>query len=234
MALETFTAYLANDKTHVVVRDTDPDLNVNFTAVLDGDFMSKSKSELLQLGLAWFTGKYVQEYSNQKTVEEVATIKDAVKKTEDIVARMEIKSTELDNKMIAFQRLFVTAVELTDEQKTEIVAQYPDYGVGVTYQTGQVVAYEGTLYEVVQGHTSQADWKPSETASLYKLFLKPTITTADGEVVDVVNEFVQPTGAHDAYQKGDRVTFEGKVYASAIDNNVYSPTAYPAGWTLVE
>lgn len=78
MTLEVFTPYLTDGKTHVVVRDTDPDLNVNFTAVLDGDYMSKSKSELLQLGLSWFTGKYVQEYANQKTVEEVANVKDKI------------------------------------------------------------------------------------------------------------------------------------------------------------
>lgn len=47
-------------------------------------------------------------------------------------------------------------------------------------------------------------------------------------------EFVQPTGAHDSYAKGDRVTFEGKVYESTIDNNAYSPSAYPQGWQLVE
>lgn len=87
MALETFTAYLANDKTHVVVRDTDPDLNVNFTAVLDGDFMSKSKAELLQLGLAWFTGKYVQEYANQKTVEAVVEVKDKIAQIDDAIDR---------------------------------------------------------------------------------------------------------------------------------------------------
>lgn len=46
-------------------------------------------------------------------------------------------------------------------------------------------------------------------------------------------EFVQPTGAHDAYNIGDRVTFEGQVYESTIDANVYSPSAYPAGWTLI-
>lgn len=46
-----------------------------------------------------------------------------------------------------------------------------------------------------------------------------------------VPEFVQPTGAHDAYQTGDKVTFEGSVYTSNIDNNTWSPSAYPAGWT---
>lgn len=46
-------------------------------------------------------------------------------------------------------------------------------------------------------------------------------------------EFVQPTGAHDAYQTGDRVTFEGQVYRSLIDGNVWSPADHPAGWGLV-
>ena len=46
-------------------------------------------------------------------------------------------------------------------------------------------------------------------------------------------EFVQPTGAHDAYQIGDRVLYNGKVYESTIANNVYSPDAYPQGWKLL-
>ena len=43
-------------------------------------------------------------------------------------------------------------------------------------------------------------------------------------------EWVQPTGAHDAYQTGDTVTFEGQEYTSLIDGNTWSPTAYPQGW----
>ena len=43
-------------------------------------------------------------------------------------------------------------------------------------------------------------------------------------------EWVQPTGAHDAYQTGDTVTFEGAEYTSTIDGNTWSPTDYPQGW----
>ena len=60
---------------------------------------------------------------------------------------------------------------------------------------------------------------------------KPSVDPETGE--ESVPEFVQPTGVHDAYQTGDRVTFEGKVYESAIDGNVWSPTENPAGWKLV-
>ena len=42
--------------------------------------------------------------------------------------------------------------------------------------------------------------------------------------------WVQPTGDHDAYQTGDIASFEGRVYRSLIDSNVWSPTTYPAGW----
>lgn len=47
-------------------------------------------------------------------------------------------------------------------------------------------------------------------------------------------EYVQPTGAHDAYQTGDKVTWNGKHYISKMDGNVWNPDAYPAGWELAE
>lgn len=43
-------------------------------------------------------------------------------------------------------------------------------------------------------------------------------------------EYVPPTGAHDAYDKGDLVTYRGKVYRSRINANTWSPAAYPQGW----
>lgn len=43
-------------------------------------------------------------------------------------------------------------------------------------------------------------------------------------------EWVQPLGAHDAYKTGDRVMYQGKVYESTIDGNVWAPDVYPAGW----
>ena len=46
--------------------------------------------------------------------------------------------------------------------------------------------------------------------------------------------YVQPTGAHDAYQTGDKVTYNGAVYESLINGNVWAPDVYPAGWRLIE
>ena len=46
-------------------------------------------------------------------------------------------------------------------------------------------------------------------------------------------EFVQPTGAHDAYRQGQGVTWQGARYRSLIDNNVWAPDVYPQGWEAV-
>lgn len=43
-------------------------------------------------------------------------------------------------------------------------------------------------------------------------------------------EYVQPTGAHDAYQVGDKITWNGKHYICIFANCVWSPADYPAGW----
>ena len=53
-------------------------------------------------------------------------------------------------------------------------------------------------------------------------------------VVEEYPEYVQPTGAHDAYKKGDKVTLNGKRYVSLIDNNVWNPNIFPMGWEEVK
>lgn len=45
-----------------------------------------------------------------------------------------------------------------------------------------------------------------------------------------IADWVQPTGAHDAYNTGDKVRFKGDIYESLIDGNVWSPEVYPQGW----
>lgn len=46
--------------------------------------------------------------------------------------------------------------------------------------------------------------------------------------------WVQPTGAHDAYNTGDKVTYNGQHYVSKLAGNVWSPEAYPQGWEAVD
>ena len=111
------------------------------------------------------------------------------------------------------------AISLTDEDALQAVELFPQWVVEHAYVVGERLQYNGVLYRVVQAHTSQADWTPDITPALFVVVS-----------LDEWPEFVQPTGAHDAINKGDKVTFNSKHYISLIDANVYSPAAYPAGW----
>ena len=111
---------------------------------------------------------------------------------------------------------------------SELKSLVDRWSVDSLYITGDIVTYNGTLYTVVQDHTSQSDWVPDSTPSLYK---KTNSTTENTDAV--LQEFAQPTGAHDSYKNGDKVIFNDKVYESIIDNNVWSPETNPKGWKLI-
>lgn len=119
------------------------------------------------------------------------------------------------------------ASSLTDEQALEIATVYPKYEVGKVYVTGDFLTYgENTtgdpqLYKVVQNHTSQEDWKPNENPALYE----PIGLDSEGYPV-----WSKPSGSHDAYNIGDIVNYNGTLYKSLIDGNVYSPEEYPVAW----
>lgn len=129
----------------------------------------------------------------------------------------------LDNIIAAILRLRDGA---GDELALEAVALYPAWAPGVEYIADQRVRYGDKLYRVVQAHTSQADWTPDKTPALFTEVAKP------GEIP----VWKQPTGAQDAYNTGDKVHYpddSGAVYESTVDNNVWSPEAYPAGWRML-
>ena len=122
--------------------------------------------------------------------------------------------------------LMADTVKMSDEQASKLTALFdvfdPD---GHAYSVGDVASYDGVLYRVVQAHRSQADWTPDKVPALWTPVRKVAGAAPD--------EWVQPVGASDAYRKGDRVLFQGNVWESTIDANVWSPSAYPAGWKKV-
>ena len=112
------------------------------------------------------------------------------------------------------------AVTLDDETALTGVELFPAWVVGKAYAVGDRAQYNGTLYKCIQAHTSQADWMPSATPALWK-----TVS------LDEYPEWVQPTGAHDAYNIGDKVTYNGQHYVCTSNANVYAPDVY--GWDLI-
>lgn len=115
------------------------------------------------------------------------------------------------------------AESLPDEDALEAVELFPIWESDTEYTTDERVSYADKLYRCVQSHTSQANWTPDVTPALWTEVAKP------GEIP----VWKQPTGAQDAYQKGDKVHYPGKddpVYISTVDNNVWEPGVY--GWDL--
>lgn len=60
-----------------------------------------------------------------------------------------------------------------------------------------------------------------------------TVTEPEIPVAEEYPEYVQPTGAHNAYKIGDKITFNGKKYICKLDNCVWSPAEYPVAWEEV-
>lgn len=122
-------------------------------------------------------------------------------------------------------KLFANQV-VDDAVALSIQEFYDVWSVGIAYEVGRYLLYKNILYKVLQAHTSQESWTPDVTQSLYaKVLIDPT-----GETI---LDWEQPNSTN-PYMKGDKVRFEGKIYESVIDNNVWSPTAYPAGWKIIE
>ena len=109
---------------------------------------------------------------------------------------------------------------LTDEQAEQVPQVFPEWAAGKSYAVGDRVRYDGRLYRCVQAHDSQEGWEPHATPALW------VRTAPEGEVPD----WVQPTGAQDAYAKGDKVRHGGSTWASDVDGNVWEPGVY--GWTI--
>lgn len=114
---------------------------------------------------------------------------------------------------------------LSDEDALGYMELYPTWlGDGVVYTAGQRVRYNDALYRVLQSHISQEGWNPCDAPSLFAKVL--IVDSSD------IPEWEQPISTN-GYVIGDRVVFEGMVYESTIDNNVWSPADYPSGWTVV-
>ena len=120
-----------------------------------------------------------------------------------------------------YQKSISTGIDYFLQQASQLL--FLTYEIGKPYKIGDTFQYLGKYYKVIQAHTSQATWVPSMTTSLYT---EVTTTTT-------IAAFKQPTGSTDAYKKGDKVAYNGSTYESLIDSNVWSPTAYPAGWKLI-
>ena len=108
----------------------------------------------------------------------------------------------------------------TDENAVKVIDLFPVWTVGISVAKDSRYQFNGKLYKCIQAHTTQADWAPDVTPALW------TVVS-----LEEWPEWVQPTGAHDAYAKGDKVTHSSKKWTSDVDANTWEPGVY--GWTEV-
>lgn len=117
----------------------------------------------------------------------------------------------------------VFAKNQTDETLIDNKAAFELWRAGVPATVGQILRYGDDIYRVIQAHTTQSDWTPDITPALFtKISLEE------------YPQWVQPTGAHDAYNKGDKVSDEGKHWISEIDGNVWKPGTVVGAWSEIE
>lgn len=112
------------------------------------------------------------------------------------------------------------AETLTDEEGLEFVSLFKNWKTATEYVVNDRVKFNDILYKCVQAHTSQDDWTPDLTPALW------TVVS-----VEEWPEWVQPTGAQDAYMLNDKVSHNEKHWISIADNNVWEPGVY--GWDEV-
>lgn len=114
---------------------------------------------------------------------------------------MTVESIKRVDDIVNNVRTRINEVPMTVEQSLELAGYFPIWKEGEPMPIGYKVSYDGSLFEVLQAHTSQADWKPREAKSLFKVVQ----VEAEGTEDDVIS-----------WEQG-MVLEKGKFY---IDNGV--------------
>lgn len=136
------------------------------------------------------------------------------------------KDYELRDMLYKINKMYIESY-ITEAQKTELdelartnanaensYAPLQEQIDNLYDELSQIKSQLNTLLEETEEGTEE---NPSE----------PPVTT------DEYPEYVQPTGAHDCYNTGDKISFNGKKYVCKINGCVWDPDTYPAGWEKV-
>lgn len=120
-------------------------------------------------------------------------------------------------------RVLIRKDELTADELLELIDVFDNWKVGLSVTAGERYKHNNQLYEVIQSHTTQADWEPQNVPALFKKV----------EPEGVLREIPETILATEAFMKGEKGTWKSKVYESLIDNNVWNPDVHASGWKLV-
>lgn len=117
----------------------------------------------------------------------------------------------------------IAAETLSETDAQAVTLLFPKWEVGVAYPLGRVMQYNSHLYEVMQAHTSQADWAPDVATTLFRRRYAPASGIAD---------WVEWDGHNDSlHQVGSEVMHKGSHWVSNTPDNHWEPSVF--GWDEV-
>ena len=127
------------------------------------------------------------------------------------------KDFELRDILYKINKMWIEA-QISEEEKTELDELARENAVAENSYA--------SLKEQVENIYSELDSIKSRLATLESTEESPEEPTEPEEYPP----YKQPTGAHDCYNTGAKITFKGEKYTCLIDGCVWSPEEYPAGW----
>ena len=156
-------------------------------------------------------------------IDEIKTELDTIIAFAETIKTDEEKKAEETEKKLE-ETITIINESTTDEQKIELIGIYPEWEPNKNATEGSYWRYQEKLYKVNQGqeHTTQLGWEPDVAVSLFSEVVPP----------GTIGPWIQPTGQHDAYKIGDKVTHTGKLWectqGDRVGNNTWEPGVY--GW----
>ena len=163
--------------------------------------------------------KYVNGEYIDMTAEEIVAMKEEAARFEAAERSLPMTESEVARLLIRQQ---INTLSVDDNTALRMVEYYPAPDAA-SYAAGDRIQYNGKLYKCLQAHTAQADWNPVDAPSLWAEVLA-------GQDGTEIGEWVQPDSTN-PYMRGDRVSYNGKIYESEVDNNVWAPGVY--GWVEI-
>ncbi len=175
-----------------------------------------------QTGFNWSTNAWFINYEiNVRTVLPDATIstQSGIIDFPDAQVFIDSWSTVNELNTQCIQRV-IAALGITEwTGVVESPLEEAPWVVGQVVDVNAIRTYSGTTYICRQLHITQLSWTPNATPALWSVYTPP------------LSAWVQPTGAQDSYQIGDRVTHNGNTWESTANNNVWEPGVF--GWVIV-
>lgn len=136
---------------------------------------------------------------------------------EIIKSVIQSKDYELRDMLYKIDKMYIESA-ITEAQKTELD------------ELARTNAIAENSYATAKEQIENIYKELDELKSRVSVLENNESTEEPSEPVEEYPEYVKPTGAHDAYNIGAKVTFKGERYTCLIDGCVWSPEEYPQGW----